>query len=236
MVEKWIHITDSGGDPWILPIWSAVKDAVASGKVLPIADKIKSKLGLSISTRLDMLPRVESRINNEVNKIYKAVENYERKNISKSNTEGYAFNIDNDLKFNLLVDIDSLFFELNSVCEIMTTLFYEIYTNVGKQIERKDVGIKIKEIIEATGNSSSWFQNLVSHRNFFIHEAAPYFSVDITDGPGNYDWLIMKENLKTFKDNSKYINMSEITSIIEGFLITKPIIQQYLISLYKELP
>ena len=164
------------------------------------------------------------------------MKNHDDKNVTTSSSEGYAFNLNNNLIFNLLIDIDSIIFELNSVCEIMKTLFYELYTNVGRQIERKDVGRKIKEIIEATGNSSSWFQNLVSHRNFFIHEAAPYFSIDITDGPDNYDLLIMKENIKTFDDESKYITMSEISAIIEGFLVTKPIIQNYLINLYKELP
>ena len=236
MVEKWIHITDSLGDPWILPIWSAVNDAVNSGKVTPLQNELRSQLGLSISTRLDMLPRIVSRINNEVEEIYTLVKNHDGKNISTPYSEGYAFNIDNNLIYNLLTDIDSLFFELNSVCEIMTNLFYELYTNVGRQIKRKNVGKKIKEIIEATGNSSIWFQNLASHRNFFIHEAAPYFAVDITKGSGNFDLLIMKENIKTFEDKSKYINMSELGAIIEGFKVAKPIIQKHLISIYKELP
>ena len=44
MPEKWLHINDSVGDPWILPIWSAVTDAVASGKVSLIPKEIRSQL------------------------------------------------------------------------------------------------------------------------------------------------------------------------------------------------
>ncbi len=70
MPKKWIHINDSVGDPWILPIWSAVNSAVSSNKVSPIPKEIASQFGLSISTRLDMLPRVVKRINSEVLEVY----------------------------------------------------------------------------------------------------------------------------------------------------------------------
>jgi hypothetical protein len=74
MPNKWIHINANVGDPWILPIWAAVNDAESSGKAFPIPKEVKSQLGLSISTRLDMLPRIVHRINDKVNKIYKATD------------------------------------------------------------------------------------------------------------------------------------------------------------------
>jgi len=236
MPEKWLHINDSVGDPWILPIWSAVTDAVASGKVSLIPKEIRSQLGLSISTRLDMLPRIASRINHELNTVYTEAKSHEEKHVSTLHAEGYAFDIDDNLKYNLLIDIDSLLFELNSVCELMTSLFYELYANIGRQIKKKDVGKIIKGVIESTGNSGTWFQKLVSQRNFFIHEAAPYFAIDITKGAGSYDLLIMRENIKSFVDQSKFIKMSEINVIVEGFSFAKPIIQKHLIDLYKQLP
>ena len=71
MPNKWIHINTDVGDPWIMPIWNAVNDAERSGKAALIPKEVKSQLGLSISTRLDMLPRVVHRINEEVNDVYK---------------------------------------------------------------------------------------------------------------------------------------------------------------------
>ena len=148
MLEKWIHINTKAGDEWILPIWSAVNDAEGSGKSTPISKEVKSQLGLSISTRLDMLPRIVRRINEEVSEVYKATKAHKSENIFTTQREGFAFDIEENLKFNLLIDIDSLLFELNSVCELMTNLFFVLYTHAGKTLEKKKVGLIIKKIIE----------------------------------------------------------------------------------------
>lgn len=236
MPDKWIHINTRVGDSWILPIWSAVTDAESAGKSSPISEEVKSQLGLSISTRLDMLPRIVRRINEEVNEVYKTTKAHKIEHIFAEQREGHAFDIQENLKFNLLIDIDSLLFELNSVCELMTSLFFVLYTHIGKTIKKKEVGIIIKKIIEGAGKSSGWFIELDNHRNFFMHEGAPYFAVDVSEGPGKYDLLIMKENIKFFDDHSKFIKLSEINSIVEGFSIAKPIIQKHLIELYKGRP
>ncbi len=236
MPKKWIHINTKLGDPWILPIWSAVNDSEGLEKSKPIPMETKSQLGLSISTRLDMLPRIVHRINMEVNDIYKLTKTHRDEHIFTAQNEGHVFEIEENLKYNLLLDIDSLLFELNSVCELMANLFFVLYKGLGKTIEKKKVGIIIKKIIEDAGKTSDWFVELDSHRNFFMHEGAPYFAVDVTNGPGKYDLLIMKENITIFDDHSKFIKLSEINSIMEGFLGAKPIIQKHLIDLYKERP
>jgi hypothetical protein len=232
MPNKWIHINTDVGDPWILPIWNAVNDAERSGKASLIPKEVKSQLGLSKSTRLDMLPRIVHRINEEVNDVYIATKAHKEEHIFTQHKEGYVFDIDEKLKFNLLVDIDSLLFELNSVCELMASLFLELYTHIGKNIKKQRVGIIIKKIIEGAGESSDWFIELDKQRNFFMHEGAPYFAVDISEGHGKYDLLIMRENIKFFNDQSKFIKLSDINSIVKGFVIAKPIIQKHLIELY----
>jgi len=167
MPEKWILINTKVGDPWILPIWSAVNDAERSGKSTPISKEVTSQLGLSISTRLDMLPRIISRLNEEVIEVYKAAKAHNSENISTVNREGYAYDIEENLTFNLLIDIDSLLFEMNSVCELMTNLFFVLYTHAGKTIDKKKVGLIIKRIIEGSGKSSSWFIDLEPQKLFY---------------------------------------------------------------------
>jgi hypothetical protein len=232
MTNKWIHINTKVGDPWILRIWNVVNDAESSGKASLIATEVKSQLGLSISTRLDMLPRIVHRINEEVNEVYKTTKAHKEEHISTQQREGYVFDIDEQLKINLLIDMDSLLFELNSVCELMTSLFFELYTHIGKNIKKEQVGLIIKRIIEDAGKSSNWFSKLDNQRNFFMHEGAPYFAVDISEGPSKYDLLIMRENIKIFNDHSKFIKLSEINSIVKGFETAKTIIQKHLIELY----
>lgn len=234
MPLKWIHINTEVCDPWILPIWGALNDAEMSGKAKPIAKEIKSKLGLSISTRLDMLPRIIHRINTGVNQVYEETKKHKKEHVSSLNIEGYSFNVDESLKFNLLIDIDSLLFELNSICELMRNLFFTLYTSAGMDIAKKDAGLQIKKIIEISGNSPDWFVQLDNHRNFFLHNAAPYFAVDVSEGQGKYDLLIMKENIKCFNHHEQYIALSEIAAIVEGFSNAKPIIQKHLIELFQE--
>lgn len=236
MTTEWLHIETMVGDPWILRIWTAVNDAENSGRVPPISREVKSRLGLSISTRLDMLPRVVYRINDEADKIYKATKAHKEEHVFSKQKSGCVFKLDEDLKYNLLIDIDSLFFELYSVCELMTDLFCVLYANIGKPIPKKKVGSTIKKIIEDAGKPSDWFQKLVRHRNFFIHESAPYLAVDISRGPGKYDLLIMRENLYSFEDQSQFIRLSEINSIVQGFAAATPIFQKHLIELYQEIP
>lgn len=236
MPKKWIHINYEVGDPWIGSIWTAVNDAESSGKAFPISKEVKSQLGLSISTRLDMLPRIVHRINVEVNQVYGAVKTHQKEHVFTEKQEGYAFNIEENLKFNLLLDIDSLLFELNSVCELMRSLFQVLYASIGINITKEEAGLKIKEVIEKAGETSNWFIALDNHRNFFMHHAAPYFAIDVSEGPGKYDLLIMRENIKYFNNPKKFVALSEINTIVGGFSMAKPIIQNHLIELYQGKP
>ena len=236
MPKKWVHINYEVGDPWIGSIWTALNIAENSGKAFRISKEVKSQLGLSISTRLDMLPRIVRRINIAVNQVYGTVEKHQTKHVFTEKQEGYAFNIEEDLKFNLLIDIDSLLFELNSVCELMRSLMKFLYESIGINITKQEAGLKIKEIIEKAGETPDWFIALDNHRNFFMHHAAPYFAVDVSEGPGKYDLLIMRENIKYFNDPNKFVALSEIDTIVRGFTMAKSIIQNHLVELYQGKP
>ena len=61
MITKWLHLNEMGGDPWVLPIWGAVNEAIKAKKV-PTISKDLSELGLHVSIRLNVLPRVVRRL------------------------------------------------------------------------------------------------------------------------------------------------------------------------------
>lgn len=234
MIEKWLHVNELGGDPWVRPIWAAANDAAKAKNMVPLPQEIK-ELGGHISIRLNILPRVIERINKEVKEVFlKACSHKPVHEFSEGN-EGFALPLDNDLKYNLITDIDSLLFELNSVCELMEKLFDLLYSHAGQgqHTKKGTAGLKIKSVIENSEQDPGWFRALDDHRNFFIHEGAPYFVIDITGGPENYDMLIMKENIKEFKDESKYIKLSELNEMVQGFEAAIPAIQENLIDLFK---
>ncbi len=234
MVDKWLHLEELSGDPWILPIWGAVNEAEDKGKIKSLPNDIYAT-GLPISLRLNILPRIVKRMNAEVKELYSIAEKHAESYVFTETKDGYALRIDNDLKYNLICDIDSLLFEIHSVCELMTTLFKSLYSHTGQEIDEKKVGLKIKSIIDSAGQDSRWFGELAGHRNLFIHEATPYLAIDISNGPEKYELLIMKENLKSFEDDSKFVTISELNNIVQGFVNSKPLIQSDLINLFKKL-
>jgi hypothetical protein len=231
MVEKWIHLSELGGDQWVLPIWASVHGAIRKGKVKEISTEL-SEQGVYISTRLNFLPRIASRIKSEVMALVEAIKTHKPKHEFSENCEGVAFAIDNDLKYQLLIDIDSLLFELNSLCELMGQFFERLHALAGTSIPKKNPGLSIKSVLDKANQDSSWFVALDNHRNFFLHNGAPYVAVDISPSLNGFDVLITKENIKSFGDESKFLRWSDIDKIVKGFSASKPVIQTYLRELF----
>lgn len=231
-INKWLHISDMGGDPWILHIWSAINDAVSSGKTEKLPQSTL-ELGMHISTRLNMLLTVKNRINLDCVELYETVKNADPKYEYTPAKRGYAFDINDDLKLNILIDIDALLFELNSCCELIGKLLKALYEHVGKPIT-KAPGLILKDILNNAGIDTGWFSDLAYHRNCFMHSVAPYIIVNITNSP-RYDLIITKENIKTFDNQEKFLQLSDIDNIFQGFLQSKPIIQESLIKLFNKL-
>ena len=87
-----------------------------------------------ISVCLNFLPRIAARINVEVKELYGIVKEHKPEHEFYEGCEGVAFDIDPDLKYRLLIAIDSLLFELNSVCELMGQFFEQLHTLANKPI------------------------------------------------------------------------------------------------------
>jgi len=193
MITKWLHIDTGVGDPWILPIWGAVNEALKLKCIKPLP-KETLELGIHISTRLDILPYIVSRINSEVGKLYEVVSGHSVEYVFTGSLEGYAFPMHKhvDLVHSLLADIDSILFEMNSVCELMTNLFERLYSHIGNPLGKGKAGLKIKYVLESEELNSQWCQDLDRNRNFFIHEGTPYLAIDVSRDPKQYDLLIMK--------------------------------------------
>jgi len=233
MVKKWLHIRELGGDPWILPIWVAVNDAISTGRVSDLAPEAR-QLGGYISIRLNMLPRIIKRINGQCKQLYEKIGERKPEHEFSESHRGVSFEINYDLKYNLIIDINSLLYELNACCDFMAALFEALHKHAGKPIAMNSAGLLIKKVLEDAGKNPAWFVILDGHRNFFTHEGTPNIAVDLTNAP-TYDLLIMKENLFEFSDTSKFFRLSDLNDIVQGFVVARPIIQRHLIGLYKDI-
>ena len=216
----------------MLPIWGAVDEAVKSGKV-PALSSEAYRLGLHVSIRLNILPRVVQRINSSTSLLYEKTKEHGPEYVFTEAKEGYAYPLDNDLKYSLLADIDALLFELNSTWELMKQLFGLLRAHVGQPIHPKQMGKAIGDVLSQGTQNARWFLLLDKHRNFFIHEGAPYIALDLSNEPATVDVLIMKENIKAFTDPDTFVPLSEINFIVHGFIGARRQLQDYLVSLFK---
>jgi hypothetical protein len=235
MITKWIHINDLGGDPWVKPILSARNDAIKKGK-LPEPLKGFGELPLYIITRLTMLPHIFHRLNTEARELHSfIVKSHKPEHIFTNSADGYVLDIDEDLKYKLLIDIDSFLFEVNTCTELIKELFSIVCCEVGKEIPQEKLGKAIQKILAGKGQDTNWFKLLDEHRNFFMHTGTPYLAVDISnEATEAWDLIIMKENLTRFDDATKFMMYADLRKIDRGFKMGKSAIQEHLIKLYQE--
>jgi hypothetical protein len=230
-VERWVHLDERGGDPWILPVWTALNEAAKAGRCAP-RTKDLSELGVHISTRLTLLPTVVRRVNLGARKLYAAVAGRAPRHEFTRDSEGVVFCVDDDAKYELLADLDSLLFEFHSACELMVRLFEHLHIQARKAMPASSIGKSIQSVLKSAGQDPAWFAVLGTNRNFFLHEGAPYIAVDVSQAPEDYDLLIMKENLKMFEDRHKFIKLSEINEMVQGFRRSRSTVQSYLSGLF----
>jgi hypothetical protein len=105
MVKEWIHINYNARDGWHLPIITAINNCQLNDSF----DADFWDLGLHISTRLDMLPFIYGNIYSISENLFSVIKNTSiDKYFFTKNKEGYALPIDIEIKYNLLIMIDSL--------------------------------------------------------------------------------------------------------------------------------
>lgn len=234
MVERWLFFATLGGNPWGYPIINSINEAEKAGTVSPIDQETKKLLG-HIYYKLELLPRIIKRINNEWHEVCEFIKDRDRKADYTNNSEGYALHLDVDLKYNLTIDVDSLLFEINSCCELVGKLLIGIYQSIGTSIDEKDIGKKLLEIIKNNGESNKWFVDLDIHRNIFIHSAAARLAVEVKDDSKNvFELIILKDNIHKLDDEKKYIRMSTLSNIVTGFSKGMELVQNHIVEILKK--
>jgi len=231
MVAKWLHLEELGGDPWVLPIWTVVSAAVAAGKV-PAISKELSEMGVHVSTRFNVIPRIINRLNDEISDIYKTARTHKPGHVFTEKSKGKALRVDNDLKYHIIADIDAFLFEVNACAELMHRFFQLLHGHAGSPVADADLTKKISGALKKHGVAADWFCMLDRNRNFATHKGTPYLSIDVTND-GAYELLIMKENLTRFDESKKYFRYSELVAIAKGFSAAKEALQKCLIDLFK---
>ena len=226
MVTQWLHLEELGGDPWVLPVWGAAEAAAKAGRFPRLAPEVHS-VGLNISIKLNIIARVVARINVEARDLFAAARVHESAHIFTKGRQGYALRVDNDLKYQLISDIDAFLFEVNSCAELTERLVVRIFSHIGRPSTVRDVRRAIGDAHLARGLDVGWFGLLDKNRNFVAHEGACYLAIDVSDDR-RWELLIMKHNLVEFDDASRYFTLTDLSAIAQGFLNAKGVLQELL--------
>ncbi|WP_019007843.1 hypothetical protein [Cohnella laeviribosi] len=227
MIEKWVHIECIFNNKWGLKIINEINKAVKEGRMESPSDTFYD-YSMSIAIRLDLIGRLLQRLSRHFSEIEKYIVDVKDEYIFTQSKDGFALRIDEELKLDLLIDIDAFLFEVNSCCELLGQYMYELYSALGISISKENIGITQAKILKEKKINTSWFRKLDESRNFFIHNAAPYIAIDVTKNESK-NLIIMKENLKNFTDQRKYITITTLVEIREGFRSSLPIFQEHLI-------
>lgn len=225
-ITKWLHLDWRGGDPWVLPIYSEVNNAVSRGTCTKLSG-VTCEMGRHISLKLEMIPRIIRRINPETQELLEATKGYAHKYIFTPNQEGYAFPVDNDLKFNLIADIESYLFQVNACWDMMKKFMCQLYNHAGHQRTKGEIIVIINETHKSAKLPVEWIRLLDRERNFIAHQGAGYLAIDISKEE-QMELLIMKTNGIKFNNHKQYFTFSDLIKINDGFIGTKKVMQDHL--------
>jgi len=219
----------------VLPIWPSIHKAIPENRIQKSQKKL-SELALYISTKLTMMPHIFERVSKECSEIWDITKKRDKEVDYWNGHEGRALVLDDELTYNLIIDLDSLMFELKSCLEIMRRFLIEIYKLTNKKINHKQINNEFKDIIQHNAMNATWYDDLEKHRTFFIHLGAPYIAIDLTNEGKYYDLIIMKENLKKFDNRRKFLLLSDLNKIVNGFLKARGALQKHIIDYINNLP
>lgn len=226
--HKVLKINYFSGNTWGYSIWNAINDAEKCDKKYTLSANFRhNMLGnimLAVSYRIDCLPIIINRINDEVASIYKLIKNRDK------TKDAYAFEIDPKLVHSLLVDVDSFIFELRSCCELIEKLIKAISRHF-KKFNAKEFA---EELPSAGWSQDNWYADLRNLRIDIFHHTAPYVDVDVTCEQ-RYDLLFCKENIKDYRKSKNFTRLSEIVDIYKGFTSGICLLQKYIVNKINQL-
>jgi hypothetical protein len=226
-ITKWLRLIELGDVHWVERIWSTIK---RSG--IDKMPHLTARLGYYTTLKLRMIDKLIKRLNKECTYLFKQARQHEPRHVFTPATshEGHALKVDDELKYWIMIDVDSLLFEIDSCCELVKKFLSGVYDHLQIPHDPNKMGIEIVKILEQKKKPIEWFSLLDRERNFYIHEGAPYHAIDISGD--RYDLIIMKDNIANFDNPQDYTTLSEINKIVSGFSEGVFALQDHIVKLY----
>lgn len=248
MEKKWIDLALLNYDRWALLARPAIDQAVREGRTVEPSATFNELVG-SLGLRLSLLPRIRRRIDGGWRSLSRAVQALDESYVSTPDKDGYAYPCDQETFLDLVLDIESLLFELGSCIDLIERLLSMTPEprwlatgggrrsklkavpgrKVGKRGRAEDHHKRIRFILAKNGTDIEWIDILITLRNVFIHEAAPYPRVEITTR--GLELVFLRENVA---DSKERMTLRELCAMDRQFEKSKDQIQKHLIGIYEK--
>jgi hypothetical protein len=212
---EYLHINYKPSGGWVLSIMARLlnspdkrlRSAFDEWSETPLKE-----LGFAITTRMYMLGRCIQRLNVSIDELRKEL-TADPSQLNSCLANRYAFMLrDDDLAYELLLEMDSFLFESRSLYEVMgkflRTLFHVLFARTVSEAE-------LLSILSTAGIGLEWVEELRENRKFFFHETAPWLAVKRENGVFNP--VLLKRNTVTF-DSSDVIDFEILRNIYDGFI------------------
>ncbi len=230
MQKRWLHLQLLGSDPWVLPVRNAINQAVRDGRMIEPGKEF-NELCSNVSLRLSLLPRIAIRINKAWRSLSEAIGAREEWHEFTRGKQGYAFPWNHELTLDLVLDIDSFLFEIFSSAGLMDTLLKRAYRDTHTHFQKVGKLGLTRGVLQREGKDVGWLDRVAELRNFFIHQATPYPAVELASNVP--ELIILRENVMYLDDDSKFVRLSELSTIVRGIQETKGALQNHLLGLYE---
>jgi hypothetical protein len=84
-ITQWLHLSELGSDPWVLPIYAAWNKAVTENRVAVRPDAV-NEAGLHITTRLNLVSHIVRRLRRDLSALVKEVDTQQLRSTSTQRT------------------------------------------------------------------------------------------------------------------------------------------------------
>lgn len=230
-IKQWLHLSELGSDPWVLPIYTAWNKAVAEDRVAPRTDAV-TEVGLHITTRLNLIHHVMRRLERDFSTLVKEVDKHVTKEHQYTpDHEGIALSVNDHMKYLTIADFHSIISEVDACIDRMKVFMETLHDHVAQHITDKQRVEMINSWMKARGIDPTWFNRLASARNFIAHVGAFYLALDTSEA--DLDLLLVNGNTKHFDDPSTYVRVSSVMDIINGFVECGDAMQTHLVALFE---
>ena len=222
MIENYFHIDYVPHEGWVLSIMGAVQQSgspVLQQRWKGVAKSALGELPLALVTKFEIMKVTLKRLNDhlyELGQDFDARPDAVQRHIIGVDGQPSAYHSRRrELPFEIVADIEAFIFGLRSTYEVFYAFVKEFSSHIlDVKVNSEEV---LKAIIRNKGFATTWIDFLNDQRNYFVHQTAPWFAIEVTGREPKYEIVVLKNLTHDLKNSEDYVRFEEYRKVFQGF-------------------